>query len=101
MDILSTKASAVTYSGAAASVGSGALVIFGLGQVEIAFISMVIGAFVGIGGLIANVIFKWLAHKELCRMNDAKQREAAESFYDLFEDDEIEQEKSIEIEEAK
>lgn len=74
MDVLGTKASAVTYSGAVASVGSGALVIFGLpvGQVEIAFVSMLIGAFIGIGGLIANIVFKWLAHKEMCRMNDAK-----------------------------
>ena len=71
MEILGTKAAAVAYSGAATTLGSGALVIFGLpvSQVQIAFLSMLIGAIVGIGGLIASVIFKWLAHKESCRVN--------------------------------
>lgn len=73
MEVLGAKASAVSYGGAATMVGSGAIVVFGLAisQIQIAFISMMIGAFVGIGGLIANVVFKYLAHKESCRVNKA------------------------------
>lgn len=71
MEVLSAKASAVSYGGAATMVGSGAIVVFGLtiSQIQIAFISMMIGAFVGISGLIANIVFKYLAHRESCRSN--------------------------------
>ena len=79
MDLLGAKASTMAYSGAVTMVGSGALVVFGLSvtQIEIAFISMIIGAIVGVCGLVANIVFKWLAHREYCRANLHK--EAGES----------------------
>lgn len=71
MEVIGAKATVVAYSGAVTSVGSGALVSLGLGitQEQIAFISMVVGAIVGIGGLITSIVFRWLAHKEVVRMN--------------------------------
>ena len=81
MELLGAKAATVAYGGAATAVGSGAIVVFGLAvsQIQIAFISMLIGAVVGIGGLLANVIFKWLAHKETCRVNRLNARLYMES----------------------
>jgi hypothetical protein len=75
MEVLGAKASAVSYGGAATAVGSGAIVVFGLAisQIQIAFLSMIIGAIVGFGGLFANIVFKYLAHKELCRVNRANE----------------------------
>ena len=82
MEVLSAKASAVTYGGAATVAGSGAIVFFGvsISQAQIAFISMIIGAFVGIGGLIANIVFKYLAHKEMCRVNRVKEEIEKDKF---------------------
>lgn len=89
MEVFGNRAEAISYSGAATSIGSGALVVFGhpVNQIEIAFASMVIGAIVGIGGLITTIFFKWLAHKETVRMNKIK-------LYEL-EDEEINLEPEI------
>lgn len=72
MEHAGINSSITTQVGAATTVGSGVIVIFGqtLSQVQIALISMVFGVIVGIGGLIANIVFKYLAHKEQCRINE-------------------------------
>lgn len=72
MEHAGINSSITTQVGAATTVGSGVIVIFGqtLSQVQIALISMVFGVIVGVGGLVANIVFKYLAHKEQCRIND-------------------------------
>jgi hypothetical protein len=72
MEHAGINSSITTQIGAATTVGSGVIVIFGqtLSQVQIALISMVFGVIVGVGGLVANIVFKYLAHKEQCRIND-------------------------------
>jgi hypothetical protein len=72
MEHAGINSSITTQVGAATTVGSGVIVIFGqtLSQVQIALISMVAGVLVGVTGLIANIIFKYLAHREQCRIND-------------------------------
>lgn len=73
METAGINSSIATQVGAATTVGSGAVVVFGqtLSQIEVATASMFIGAIIGFAGLVANVIFKWLAHKEMCRANIA------------------------------
>lgn len=71
LDTAAMTSSNITYGGSAVMTGSGAFVFMGhsVTQIEIAMASMLIGALIGLAGLLANIIFKWLAHVEQCRVN--------------------------------
>lgn len=66
----------VTYGGAVTTAGSGAIVFMGhtVTQVEIALYSMIVGAVIGVLGLISGVVFKYLAHVEQCRVNRVREQ---------------------------
>lgn len=72
METAGIHSSITTQIGGATAVGGGAIMFFGqtITQVQIALASMVVGAVIGIAGLAMNTVFKWLAHKEQCRLND-------------------------------
>lgn len=71
LDTAAMASSNVTYGGAVTTAGGGALMFMGqtITQVEIALYSMILGVVIGLAGLISNIIFKYLAHKEQCRLN--------------------------------
>ena len=75
LDSAAMTSSNVTYGGAVTTAGSGAVVFWGhtLTQVEIALWSMIVGAIIGVLGLLSNIFFKYLAHRETCRVNRANE----------------------------
>ncbi|MPS48562.1 hypothetical protein [Methylobacillus sp.] len=58
LEALGLKATLLSYGGAFMTVGSGVIVVMGLEitQTQIAFFSMLIGAFVGITSMVVNFI---------------------------------------------